>query len=52
MEDELSFHMFHMDWIIELDPGGGPKGGRVIAVGTPEEIASVATLKTGPFLIT
>jgi excinuclease ABC subunit A len=27
------------DWLIELGPGGGPDGGRVIAQGTPEDVA-------------
>lgn len=27
------------DWLVELGPGGGPEGGRVIASGTPESIA-------------
>ena len=27
------------DWIVELGPGGGPKGGRVIAAGTPIKLA-------------
>jgi excinuclease ABC subunit A len=28
------------DWLVELGPGGGPAGGRVIASGTPERLAS------------
>jgi excinuclease ABC subunit A len=28
------------DWLVELGPGGGPAGGRVIASGTPESLAS------------
>lgn len=31
------------DWLIELGPGGGPDGGRLVAQGTPEELASGAT---------
>ena len=28
------------DWLVELGPGGGPDGGRVIAEGTPETVAA------------
>ena len=31
------------DWLIELGPGGGPDGGRVIATSTPEELAKGRT---------
>ena len=31
------------DWLVELGPGGGPEGGRVIASGTPEEVAAGST---------
>jgi excinuclease ABC subunit A len=37
------------DWLVELGPGGGPQGGRVIAVGTPEEVAAGQT-PTAPYL--
>jgi excinuclease ABC subunit A len=37
------------DWLIELGPGGGPEGGRVIAAGTPEALAGGDT-PTGPYL--
>jgi excinuclease ABC subunit A len=37
------------DWLIELGPGGGPEGGRVIGYGTPEEVAKMGT-PTAPYL--
>jgi excinuclease ABC subunit A len=38
------------DWIIDLGPEGGQKGGRIIAEGPPERIAEVAESHTGQFL--
>ena len=38
------------DWVIDLGPEGGDKGGQIIAAGTPEEIAACATSYTGCFL--
>ncbi len=38
------------DWIIDLGPEGGDKGGRVVAQGTPEQVAEVATSYTGQYL--
>jgi excinuclease ABC subunit A len=38
------------DYIIDLGPEGGDEGGRVVAAGTPEEIANVAQSYTGKFL--
>lgn len=38
------------DWIIDLGPEGGDAGGRVIAQGTPEDVAKVAGSYTGQFL--
>ncbi len=38
------------DWLIDLGPDGGSGGGRVIATGTPEEVAAVAASHTGRFL--
>ncbi len=38
------------DWIIDLGPEGGDEGGRVIATGTPEQIAKVPESFTGQYL--
>jgi len=38
------------DWIIDLGPEGGDRGGEVIAVGTPEQVASIPQSYTGHFL--
>jgi excinuclease ABC subunit A len=40
------------DWIIDLGPEGGPDGGRLIAEGTPEQVARVEASHTGRFLRT
>jgi excinuclease ABC subunit A len=38
------------DWIVDLGPEGGDKGGDIIATGTPEEIAQVKKSYTGQYL--
>ena len=38
------------DWIIDLGPLGGDRGGRVVAEGTPEDVAMVEASHTGQFL--
>ena len=38
------------DWIVDMGPGGGEDGGRIVACGTPEDIASCAESVTGKFL--
>ncbi|MCF6198956.1 MAG: excinuclease ABC subunit A, partial [Hyphomicrobiaceae bacterium] len=38
------------DWIIDLGPEGGDKGGRIVATGTPEEVAKVKESYTGQYL--
>jgi len=38
------------DWIIDLGPEGGERGGEVVAAGTPEEVAAVEASHTGWFL--
>ncbi|MBK6803837.1 MAG: excinuclease ABC subunit UvrA [Betaproteobacteria bacterium] len=38
------------DWIVDLGPEGGAGGGRVVAEGSPEEVAKVAASHTGRYL--
>jgi excinuclease ABC subunit A len=38
------------DWIVDLGPGAGEAGGRVVAQGTPEEVAGVRESVTGRYL--
>ncbi len=38
------------DWIIDLGPEGGYKGGKIIATGTPEEVAETPGSYTGIYL--
>jgi excinuclease ABC subunit A len=38
------------DWVIDLGPEGGDKGGEIIAVGTPEEVAKEPRSYTGHYL--
>ena len=39
-----------VDWIIDMGPEGGSNGGRIVAQGTPEALASDPASVTGPFL--
>ena len=39
------------DWIIDLGPEGGDKGGRIVAAGTPEEVAATPGSFTGEYLL-
>ena len=38
------------DWVIDMGPEGGDAGGRIVAEGTPEQVAAVSTSYTGRFL--
>ena len=38
------------DWIIDLGPEGGLRGGDVVAAGTPEDVANVKESYTGQYL--
>ncbi len=39
------------DWLIDLGPEGGDQGGKIIATGTPEQVARNAQSQTGKFLM-
>ena len=38
------------DWIVDLGPEGGDKGGEIVVTGTPEEVAEHPTSHTGRYL--
>jgi excinuclease ABC subunit A len=38
------------DWIVDLGPEGGTRGGTIVAAGTPEEVAAVEASHTGQYL--
>jgi len=38
------------DWIIDLGPGAGDQGGRIVAIGTPEAVAGNRASRTAPYL--
>ena len=39
------------DWIVDLGPEGGAGGGKIIATGSPEEVAANAASVTGKYLV-
>ena len=39
-----------VDYLIDMGPGGGAAGGRIVATGTPEQVAADPASVTGPFL--
>src|SRR5205814_3666429 len=38
------------DWIVDLGPDGGTRGGTIVATGTPEQVAAVEASYTGQYL--
>ncbi|KAG1439522.1 hypothetical protein G6F57_019373 [Rhizopus arrhizus] len=40
----------HADWLIEMGPGAGKQGGRILFEGTPAQMMRAPDSVTGPFL--
>ena len=38
------------DWVVDLGPGAGAAGGRIVVEGTPEHVATAAGSRTAPYL--
>jgi excinuclease ABC subunit A len=38
------------DWVVDLGPEGGPGGGRLVAQGSPEQVAGAPESHTGRYL--
>ncbi|SEB85718.1 excinuclease ABC subunit UvrA [Streptomyces sp. TLI_105] len=38
------------DWVVDLGPGGGDQGGRIVAAGPPARVARAADSRTAPYL--
>jgi excinuclease ABC subunit A len=38
------------DWVIDIGPGAGQEGGRIVAQGTPADVARAPGSRTAPFL--
>jgi excinuclease ABC subunit A len=49
VEHDLEF-IRSADWVLDLGPGGGPEGGRIVVAGRPEEVAACEASFTGQAL--
>ncbi len=38
------------DWVIDIGPGAGDKGGRIVTAGTPQDVARSKQSRTAPYL--
>ncbi|WEK35490.1 MAG: excinuclease ABC subunit UvrA [Candidatus Pseudobacter hemicellulosilyticus] len=41
----------HSDWVIDIGPGAGEEGGKIVAAGTPEQVAKASNSRTAPYLL-
>jgi len=39
------------DWVIDIGPGAGDEGGRVVVAGTPADVAKSPKSRTAPYLV-
>jgi len=49
IEHDIDF-IAQCDWVVDLGPGAGPRGGRVVATGSPRQVATVEKSATGQCL--
>jgi excinuclease ABC subunit A len=49
IEHDIDF-IAQCDWVVDLGPGAGPRGGTVVATGPPAEVADVDDSVTGRYL--
>ncbi|HXF23590.1 MAG TPA: hypothetical protein VN602_03675 [Gemmatimonadaceae bacterium] len=38
------------DWVIDIGPGAGDEGGRIVTIGTPTDVSRAAASRTAPYL--
>lgn len=38
------------DWVIDIGPGAGDEGGRIVTMGTPTDVSRAAASRTAPYL--
>jgi excinuclease ABC subunit A len=49
IEHDIDF-IAQCDWVVDLGPGAGPRGGQIVATGTPSDVADVDDTVTGRYL--
>ena len=48
--ERLCSQATHTDWVIDIGPGAGDDGGRIVAAGPPAKVASSRASRTAPYL--